>query len=535
MDFTTWAASQISRLLPLDKDSLKQIVAYSAGLPADEAAEHLKNLLGDGPQALEFIASFNSRRDISVSADTESSRVPPLSSRQTKRKTKTLNSLPPPRQPDDYGNTYGAYNKKSSADDTFMTGVDHRRNKSPGVSSGREQSSSSSLGPSMPNIRVRTASPSKPSRNGSPAPTAASSTSNTSKKSKISIAGGTPMQGASSVLSDLESALRSLEITTNPTIQPPSVESRRCYCMATIHPLLLAAPNCLSCGKIICAKEGLAPCTFCGAALLSPLQTQEMLRALREERGREKMAINNAGQKRADISSFSQPPQKPRTVDSPDQDEALAKAQAHRDRLLGFQANNAKRTTVVDEAAAFETPDMGVNQWGSALERALQLKKQQKVLREMEWNARPEWEKRRVVVSVDLVGGKAVKRMGDVERMPQGGDENLDLGELDRTGETAAVKGGTFARNPLLGTKLLRPVWGSPDQEDSGTQGRSLPSLEEAQSGENRGNDRERKSNLWRRVQSDSDDNEGLILDGGVYGVNTSGRLETIGDEPDCG
>ena len=42
-----------------------------------------------------------------------------------------------------------------------------------------------------------------------------------------------------------------------------------------------------------------------------------------------------------------------------------------------------------------------------------------KVLREVEWNARPEYEKRRMVASIDVVSGKIVKRMAEVEREPQ--------------------------------------------------------------------------------------------------------------------
>ena len=71
-------------------------------------------------------------------------------------------------------------------------------------------------------------------------------------------------------------------------------------------------------------------------------------------------------------------------------DESSAKAaKAHRDKLLGFQANNARRTQIHDEAADFDIPTSGTNMWASPAERAKQLKQQQKVLREMEWNARP--------------------------------------------------------------------------------------------------------------------------------------------------
>ena len=48
--------------------------------------------------------------------------------------------------------------------------------------------------------------------------------------------------------------------------------------------------------------------------------------------------------------------------------------------------------------------------WASPAERAQQLKRQQEVLREMEWNAKPEYEKRRVVASIDLQGRKVVRK-----------------------------------------------------------------------------------------------------------------------------
>lgn len=186
----------------------------------------------------------------------------------------------------------------------------------------------------------------------------------------------------------------------------------------------------------------------------------------------------------------------------------MRKAQEHRDRLLGFQAQNAKRTTVRDEAAEFETPDAGTSAWASPAERARQLKAQQKVLREVEWNARPEYEKRRQVLSIDLVGGKVVKRMGFVERererRAQSDEDDDDVVDQSVLAETTgnADRGhskGTFSHNPLLGT-LIKPVY-------DGGKGKRVDK-----------SDGERKKKTWRRVQDDYDDNEEIILDGGVYG-----------------
>ncbi|KAF2501775.1 hypothetical protein BU16DRAFT_534405 [Lophium mytilinum] len=54
--------SELSKLLPLDEDSLKQIITYTETLSDAEAAEHLRNLLGDSLEALDFITSFTTQR-----------------------------------------------------------------------------------------------------------------------------------------------------------------------------------------------------------------------------------------------------------------------------------------------------------------------------------------------------------------------------------------------------------------------------------------------------------------------------------------
>jgi len=102
-----------------------------------------------------------------------------------------------------------------------------------------------------------------------------------------------------------------------------------------------------------------------------------MIQELREERGREKMALDNAGNRRAEVAK------KPAPFTRRDEGEgamspAEKKAKEHRDRLLGFQAQNARRTTVRDEAADFETPMTGGggSMWASPAERARTLKKQ---------------------------------------------------------------------------------------------------------------------------------------------------------------
>ena len=233
-----------------------------------------------------------------------------------------------------------------------------------------------------------------------------------------------------------------------------------------------------------------------------------MVRVLREERGKEKMAANNAGQRRADVSLAPRPFSTPKSgtplssnpsSDVESENERLAKAKQHRDKLLSFQAQNARRTHVHDEAADFETTHAGLSQWATPQERAMQLKKQQKALREQKWNARPEYERRQVVASLNLVGGKIMKKY-ETKAMdrPSTPDSEDGLPEPDQVAATGSISsgGGAFSKNPLLGG-LIRPTI-KIDAKGKGKEG-------------------ERKQ-TWRRVQDDNEDNEQWILDGGVYG-----------------
>lgn len=528
MALSAWALPQLSKLLPLDEDSLEQIISYAESLSHNEAADHLQNLLGDSPQALEFITSFNNRRKPAISSrnnqpqpSNDVSEVPKAKPRNKKKPG--VGKLQPPRQPDNYGNTAGGYLKRDEED--YMAGSSKQKSlksntfalsekpdavQKPATSSGTSTPKSRGISPAPPSSRLPPSaaghliSDTKSSRNSSPKP-----------KAKINLTGGTPMHGASTALNDLESAIRALEIQTNPSLSSGQDSSKRkCNCMASRHPLLEAAPNCMNCGKIICVKEGIGPCTFCRNPLLSSEEIQSMVRILREERGKEKMAANNAGQRRPDVALAPRPFSTPRSAtplssnpssDVESENERLVRAKQHRDRLLAFQAQNARRTQVHDEAADFETTHAGLSQWASPQERAMQLKRQQKALREQEWNARPEYEKRQVVASLNLVGGKIMKKYETkaMDRPSTPDSEDLpEPSEVTRPSGTSSG-GGAFSKNPLLGG-LIRPTIKS--------------------EGKGKGKEGE-KSQTWRRVQDDNDDNEQWILDGGVYG----GRVDAQG------
>ena len=211
MTTSTWATTQLSHILPLDQESLEQIIHQTSTLPKDAAAEHLKNLLGDSPKALEFISSFNARRDTPTTAAPSPGPPSLESARKPRKKKAPLNKLPPPRRPEDYGNTLGGYQKKEEED--YMSGSrpprqgpslaktlalsdqpDARQlpkavpaNSTPAAKP--PPSASGHLISDLPNVRLgsRTSS-----RTSSPAP-----------KAKINVVGGNAMHGASTTLQDL--------------------------------------------------------------------------------------------------------------------------------------------------------------------------------------------------------------------------------------------------------------------------------------------------------------------------------------------
>ncbi|KAF9949427.1 hypothetical protein BGZ65_007340, partial [Modicella reniformis] len=94
-------------------------------------------------------------------------------------------------------------------------------------------------------------------------------------------------RAAAGPLSDLEKAIRDIDLATEAA--SAAKERKPCYCLATKHKLNVFAPNCLNCGKIICALEGPGPCTHCGQPVVSIEQQQAMILELK----REKAALAN--------------------------------------------------------------------------------------------------------------------------------------------------------------------------------------------------------------------------------------------------
>ena len=97
-----------------------------------------------------------------------------------------------------------------------------------------------------------------------------------------------------------------------------SANRQICYCQASKHGFI---NNCVSCGKIICESEGEGPCLFCGAWV-----DKDVMQELEEDLlPHYEIALN------------------------------------HRDKLIDFDINAAKRLGVLDERSDWY--DLANNTW----------------------------------------------------------------------------------------------------------------------------------------------------------------------------
>lgn len=458
----SWALPRLEKLLPLDGESLKQMIDYTDTLSKADAATHLENLLGPSAAVFEFIAAFNSRR-----SDGAVDRGLSSQSRTGKKAD----------EPTERG--AAAAEKKNDQ---------KPKQRLPPSAAG------SLISDHLPNVKTKKARQPTAKQTSSPSPRASS-----------------PQTVTTNNIDDLTAAIAALELTTNPKL---AGKPRKCGCNSAIHPLFTPAPNCLSCGKIICAFEGLQPCSFCGQPLLSGDEVQDMIRQLRSERGSEKMRAHNQGHQRATAGTALG-----------GSDGAIASqlnaAKAHRDRLLTYQAENAQRSRVVDEAADFETPSARSTKWLTPAQRALALKKQARVLRELDARARPEaaFERRAMVLSLDVKRGGVVRMVdrgpeeeaqrraqAQAEEAEEAEEEARVQAEAEADEREAAATGATgpFSNNPLLaGGGLVRPVWEpTEDREGRGEGGGATARRRRPQ------------KQTWRRVQDDEDDARWVLGDG---------------------
>lgn len=385
-----YATDTIGSILPLDSDSIAQIVDYALSnlRTRDAVSQHFLNLLGESSKALDFITNFSNM----------------LFGEKNRRSNKQKGEI-------------------HSFKETSNTSLQSNGLKTNGRGNAWEYENAAEI---RHNQRLKNA------------PASGTNISElVEKKEKNTKAGELRRKNAKKTLDnlrDLDAALNELELSNDRSNGKSEDVVRVCNCNGTRHPVFQMFPNCLNCGKIICEKEGFQPCSFCGHHLLTNTERLQIIDILKKEKheivgsseeasrsnsqvnhrpkGRKKkvvkISINDAGknnyrvqelafkrvERKRQIEKKREELEQQKKEESDEvkndlkkfdliegKDEQLIQAQKRLDTLMGFQANGAERTKIIDQASDFNLPSDSYNLWASPLERALEMKRQQKRLR----------------------------------------------------------------------------------------------------------------------------------------------------------
>jgi len=380
----------IGDLIPLDKESCLEIIEYSLSLRNDhEIQNHFLNLLGETPDSMTFMTNFfELKEEEDTLAESAAKKAAKKSSKQA---NKVIDAILTP---------------KTSRTPPPLAWSSETKKHTPQSKGRLEHNSSSTTTSELMDHK----------------PSNQLSTQQVKRNKKKNV----------DSLKDIEAVLNELELAADKKTEGIK---RVCNCLATRHPLFEIAPNCLNCGKIICTKEGLQPCSYCGKDLLSFKDKWEIMNVLKQEKDeienkqenlkkkkiqeQNSQAHNkqkskrivvtlNAGEnlwhaqdralKEAELEMKKVQALKEQEIQEREDIEKqelelehyhrtsqinpdLLKAQERLDTLLDFQDTGAERTRIIDNAADYELPSSSSNMWLSPVERALQLKKQHKQLR----------------------------------------------------------------------------------------------------------------------------------------------------------
>ncbi|KAI8641818.1 putative zinc finger motif, C2HC5-type-domain-containing protein [Parasitella parasitica] len=450
MSLESWAIDKLSVFLGFDPETLQsQILPYLLTSDSPDAfAEQLMDMVGTSDEALSFIQEFTQRR---------------FGPKQAPEQSQTYLKPKPKPKP-----------KPSAA-----------------VSLAKASASSSPLTSSIPDAQLEGSFPSLPS-NQQPYETAwpanisvhqkkedeyfaglRKNKRSKNKNNELRAAAFPPESKPASAAPKkekkpnkkemtLEAALKELDIKT----EKPGKKRKPCQCQATKHPLLTAAPNCLSCGKIICTAEGVGPCSFCGSPVLSKDQQIALIAEAKKKRADQKQTQNQPSKRAArsdqagvkpayasrlgdgvSIDSFNSTP-----YQSSDDDDSRLKAERHKEKLLEFQRTSAQRSTVIDQATDFELPTDQANPWLTPQERALMIKRQQSNLKRIEKKGTSN---RHKVMTIDVQTRQV--RVQDADSSSSSSDDDdtekkpvtkMDLSKKETAADDGSV--GTYAYNPLL-------------------------------------------------------------------------------------
>ncbi|KAF9116023.1 hypothetical protein BGX27_005256 [Mortierella sp. AM989] len=283
-------------------------------------------------------------------------------------------------------------------------------------------------------------------------------------------------------LSELDKAIRAIDLATESV--NATKERKPCYCLATKHKLNVFAPNCLSCGKIICALEGPGPCTYCGNSVVSIEQQQAMILELKREKAalaKQKAMATSKRKTKATVATAGYASKLGGGLTSATgaaggwaelehgssgmtEEEELEEAkkaslaQAHKEKLLEYDRTSARRSHVIDQATDFVLPGDRPNLWLTEEERQVEAAKARQNLERA--TAAASGYQRAKVMTIDVVNRRVVVE-ANAGNHAQEEDEDDSVPEpvsiFDQEKSTSVSggdrhggRGGAFAMNPLL-------------------------------------------------------------------------------------
>src|SRR5579871_223084 len=229
-DLVAWTSAQVRELMPgLEGEYLTEAVKYSLSLSPDDTDRHWRNLLGSSPQVDEFLKHLRERRS--------------------------------PARPSVANNTAPRIHAPIPV--------------SPVQS--RVSSADSSRAPSPSKVLRITSKPTNP-RKKVPGKLTSDLMKSKPKPAPVDpVALAVKENRPLTEIEEIDAALQSVTLDNK--------KRHECGCFGTKHEVFPLAPNCLSCGRIICAAEGIGKCFFCGEILVNDAQREELVRELRVERG----------------------------------------------------------------------------------------------------------------------------------------------------------------------------------------------------------------------------------------------------------
>ncbi|ORZ14191.1 putative zinc finger motif, C2HC5-type-domain-containing protein [Absidia repens] len=457
-----WVIDQLGVFLGFDPETLQtQVLPYLSSFDSPTAlSEHLQDMLGTSDDTLNFIHTYVQHRFPSK---------PPAQQQQKQQKQQKQ------QQSVNTTSSSSTTNKKDASQfPSLPPNANGPTTSWPGNMTVYMKESDRGTGKSTKNKKAST----KPQNNTSNGNSSGSLVSDRLEKKKNKNSNTNNMT--------LESALKELDINVH-----QGKKRQICNCQATKHDLLVIAPNCLNCGKIICVVEGIGPCSFCGTPVLSKEQQISLIADAKKKRSeakqlqhqqlqQERKAAKATTQSIGYASKVSGDVVSKYVFDQQVEDEQRQRAEQHKEKLLEFQRTSAQRSTVIDQATDFTLPTDQSNPWMTAQEKAMQLKKQQANMRRLDGGRSSQ----RRVLTIDI-GSKQARVDNVMEDLTSSDeDEPAEPDQLVAPSHDSSSS-GTFAKNPLL----------------KGLQGPTFRGLGKQKIKQNHQGHQERKS----RIQFDAD------------------------------